>query len=220
MRELGTPIPIVDRIYGWASSRATRNLALTSLLWLASGYGVLALQARVAANTGGRPVPDIIPFYRPQQFLELLEQYGEPGRGAFLLFTLYDVFYPIVAYGLACLALCALLRPFHSARPYWRYAVVLPAAGLTVELAEQAGFLCALFWFPARSSALATTISVLSAIKLVLLGLLVLLLSLLAGARSSQVVWRLTRRCSRRGPRSRGHDGSRRETARAAERRR
>lgn len=195
--EFSTSIPIVDRIYGVAASRATaRNLAVAAVIWAASALGVVALQSHVTANSCGRAVPDVIPFYTPHQLFDLLEEYGEPGRRAFLYFTFYDLYYPLVAYGTVLMLLCALLRPFVSRRPAWRTAVLLPIVGLAVELFEQFGFLLALGTFPSRWFPLGVALSALSAAKFILLGALLVLLGSLVGARAVLRVHRPSSRCS------------------------
>jgi hypothetical protein len=121
-------------------------------------------------------VPDVTPLYTPGDLYALLEQYGEPGRRAFLRFALFDVLYPFVAYGFAALALAALIRPGVAARPALTAVVFLPVAGLLVELLEQGGFLLALFFFPVRLAFVASALSWLSLLKLALLLLLVLVM--------------------------------------------
>lgn len=182
---------IANTIHRWAELRATRrNLILSGVLWLVSAAGVVALQARVATLTGGRPVPDVVPFYTPQQLSTLIDQYGEVGRRAFLQFTLYDALYPFAAYGFALLLLASLLRPLARVRASWAYFVLLPLVAISVELLEQFGFLLTLLFFPLGSQALGWSLAALSAAKLILLGGLTVLLLLLASAR---VVMRLRR---------------------------
>jgi hypothetical protein len=184
-------------IYRWAEVRASpRNLTLAGLLWLSSVVGVVALHAQVASRSGGLGVPDVVPFYSPQQLRDLLERYGEAGRRAFLHFALYDVVYPFVAYGFALLLLVSLVRPFAMARIGWAYLVFLPLAGLVVELLEQAGFLVILLVFPRQLPALAWALAALSSAKLLLLGGLLLTLSGLATVRVALRLRRPTRRCS------------------------
>jgi hypothetical protein len=188
---------IAIAIYRWAEVRASsRNLTLASLLWLPSVAGVAALQAQVASRSGGLTVPDVVPLYSPQQLFDLLVRYGESGRRAFLYFALYDVFYPFVAYGFALLLLTSLVRPFAMARIRWAYLVLLPLAGLVVELLEQAGFLAILLVFPRQLPALAWALAAVSFAKLLLLGGLLLALFALATARVALRVRRPTRRCS------------------------
>ncbi len=173
-----------NALYRWIEPQATpRVLGFGAVLWIASALGVLILRSRVATRTGGLPVPDVEPFYAAGDLFALLEQYGEPGRRAFLEFTLYDVLYPCVAYGVAALALAALMRPLVEARSRWAWMIVLPLAGLVVEVLEQAGFLAALALFPARVPALAGAVSVLTLAKFVLIAALVSSLGALA-------VWR------------------------------
>lgn len=156
----------------------------------------MALQLHVTTHSGGRAVPDVIPFYTPHQIFDLLEEYGEPGRRAFLYFTIYDLYYPLVAYGMVLMLLCALLRPFVSRRPAWRIAVLLPIVGLAVELFEQFGFLLALATFPSRWFPLGVALSALSAAKFILLGALLVLLASLVGARAALRVHHPTSRRS------------------------
>jgi hypothetical protein len=188
---------IVITIHRWTEVHATsRNVILGGLLWLASAGGVIALQAQVTSQSGGLSVPDVVPLYGPRQLFETLERYGDAGRRAFLRFTLYDLFYPLVAYGFALLLLASLLRSFTKAHPRWSYLVLLPFGGLAVELLEQAGFLVSLLVFPQRPLALGWALSVLSAGKLFLLGLLVVGLCMLMAAAAAARVRRPTRRCS------------------------
>jgi len=161
-------------LYRWIEPHATpRALGFGALLWIASALGVLTLRSRVARRAGGLPLPDVQPFYGAGDLFTLLEQYGEPGRRAFLEFTLYDILYPCVAYGVAALALAALMRPLVEARARRAWMIVLPLAGLVVELLEQAGFLAALALFPARVPALAGAVSVLTLAKFILIAALV-----------------------------------------------
>jgi len=146
--------------------------------------------------TGGLTVPDVVPFYSPTDLYALLEQYGEPGRRAFLEFTLFDIAYPFVAYAFVAVLLAALARPTIAARPALVFIVLLPAAGLLVELLEQAGFLLVLRLFPVRLAMVAWATSALSLLKLGLLLLLVLITISLAACRAWSGVRRLTRRCS------------------------
>jgi hypothetical protein len=183
-----------DTIYRRAELHATgRKLVLGGLLWLVSAAGVIALQARVAALTGGRPVPDVLPFYTPQQLSALLDQYGEAGRRAFLQFTLYDLLYPFVAYGFALLVLAWLVRPFVRVDPRWAYVALVPVVGLAVELLEQIGFLLALFLLRDGSGAW-WPLAAVSAAKLIVLGALAVGLLALGVAR---VALRLRRPASR-----------------------
>jgi hypothetical protein len=145
----------------------------------------VVLQGRVASASGGLAVPDVTPLYSPTELFALLEGYGEAGRRAFLVFTLYDLFYPFVAYGFALLLLASLVRPFVGTHPRWIRAVLLPPVGLAVELLEQVGFLVALLSFPRSSRALGWTLSVLTSAKLVLLAALLLVASSLAVARAA-----------------------------------
>jgi hypothetical protein len=174
-------------------SHATRaHVALGSLFLVASALVIVALQGRVASVTGGLAVPDVSPLYTPGDLYALLEQYGEPGRRAFLGFALFDVLYPFVAYGFAALVLAALIRPGGAARPALTAVVFLPVAGLVVELLEQAGFLLVLFLFPTRLAFVAWAVSGLSLLKLALLLLLVLVMMGLLGWRAWPGVRRLT----------------------------
>jgi hypothetical protein len=171
-------------IYRRAESCATAgSLGVAGLLWLASAAGLVALQAQVASSSGGLTVPDVVPFYGSHELFELLERYGEAGRRAFLRFTLYDAFYPCVAYGFALLLLASLVRPLAESDVRWACVAFLPLVGLAVELLEQAGFLLILHRFPRRSPALGWAVAVLSAAKLLLLGALLLVLTALAAGR-------------------------------------
>jgi hypothetical protein len=182
-------------LYRWIEPHATpRVLGLGALLWIGSALGVLAFRSRVTARTGGLPLPDVRPFYAPGDLYTLLEQYGELGRRAFLEFTLYDILYPCVAYGVAALVLAALMRSLVEARAGWASIIVLPLAGLVVELLEQAGFLASLALFPARVPALASAVSVLTLVKFVLIAALVSSLGGLALWRALVCVRRPARR--------------------------
>lgn len=172
-------------IYRLVEPRATSALvAVCGLLWIASAVVVIALQGRVAAATGGLAVPDVSPLYTATDLYALLGQYGEPGRRAFLVFTLFDVVYPFVAYGFALLALAALARPLIAARPFLACILFLPIAGLGVELLEQVGFILILLAFPTRMPLVAQFTSGLSLVKLGLLLMLVLVTLSLLGWRA------------------------------------
>jgi hypothetical protein len=157
--------------------------------WLLAAGGVRVLQARVSARSGGHAVPDVQPLYTGEELYLLLEKYGDPGRDAFLQFAAYDVFYPFIAYGLAALVLAALSRPAVQAHARFAYVILLPLAGLFVEILEQAGFLVVLALFPIRVSVLAAAVSVLTALKFLLLAALLsalLGLGLWRGARQAR----------------------------------
>ena len=154
------------------------TIAASGALWTAAALVVVGLQARLSAVAPGLSVPDVLPFYTPRDLYLLLDHYGTAGRDAFLLFTLYDVFYPFVAYGFATLVLVALLRPRLPSHPTWVALSLLPAVGLVVELLEQVGFLVVLAFFPTRVAPVAWATAALSALKLTLV--LVLLLILVA----------------------------------------
>jgi hypothetical protein len=172
------------------------RVAACGIIWIASTLVVLALQRRVASVTGGLEVPDVMPLYSPTDLYALLEQYGEPGRRAFLEFTLFDIAYPFIAYAFVALLLTALARPVIAVRPTLVFIVLFPVAGLVVELLEQAGFLLVLRFFPVRVATVAWATSALSLIKLSLLLFLVLLTVSLVACRAWSGVRRLTRRCS------------------------
>ena len=136
----------------------------------------------MATRSGGLAVPDVQPFYTGAELYALLERYGPAGRRAFLEFSLYDLLYPFVAYGLAALALAALTRSLVAAQPRWGWIVWLPLVGLVVELLEQAGFLGALALFPTRSDLLGSALPVLTRLKFLVitaLGILLVALGLL-----------------------------------------
>lgn len=165
------------------------------LLWVVSVAGVVALQSRVWDLSGGISVPDVQPFYGPTELYTMLEHYGEAGRKAFLDFTLYDIYYPFVAYGAACLALVSLTRSTTCSHPRLIWVLVVPIAGLLVELLEQACFLGVLAGFPTRMPYLAFAASVLTVLKF---ALILVLLSCLAAFSFWRVILltRSPRRCS------------------------
>lgn len=160
-------------LYRWVEQRATPQAIATAFgAWLLAAVGVRVLQARVSALSGGLAVPDVQPLYTGEGLYSLLEGYGASGRSAFLQFAVYDLVYPLLAYGLAALVLAALSRRVVSAHPAFAYVILLPLAGLLVELLEQAGFLVALAFFPTRLSALAVAVSLLTKLKFLLLAAL------------------------------------------------
>ena len=122
---------MVECLYRQFESCATsRIIAAGALLWMVSALGVRLLHERVIARSGGLAVPDVQPFYTPEELYALLEGYGETGRRAFLEFSFYDIFYPFVAYGFAALALSALSRSLVQNSPRWAWAILVPLLGL------------------------------------------------------------------------------------------
>lgn len=176
--------------------RATpRALAGGVLLWLVSALGIVALQSRVAALSGGLPLPDFHPFYTPTSLYGLLEQYGVSARKAFLHFTIYDFYYPFVAYGVASLALASLIRSFIDAHPRLVWVLVVPLAGLAAELMEQVCLLLILSLFPAKVFFLAVIASASTLLKFALILVLVSSLAGLGLCRLALLVRGPTRRC-------------------------
>jgi hypothetical protein len=182
----GTAGEIMPRsLYRWVEQHATlQTIGISLVAWLLAATGLRMLQARVSALSGAQPVPDIRPLYTGEELYALLELYGASGRSAFFHFAVYDLFYPFLAYGLAALVLAALSRPLVQAHPAFAYVILLPLAGLLVELLEQGGFLVALACIPTRLSTLAAAVAALTALKFLLL---TALLSALVGLG----LWRL-----------------------------
>jgi hypothetical protein len=160
-------------LYRRIEQRATlQTIGISFVAWLLAAAGVRMLQARVSALSGGQPVPDIRPLYTGEELYALLKLYGASGRSAFFYFAVYDLFYPFLAYGLAALVLAALSRPLVQAHPAFAYVILVPLAGLLVELLEQGGFLVALACFPTQVSTLAAAVAALTALKFLLLAVL------------------------------------------------
>jgi hypothetical protein len=186
---------VARTLYRWIEPHATRwKIALCGVLWVTSALVIITLQHRVASVAGGLTVPDMLPLYTPADLYTLLEQYGEAGRTAYLFFALFDIFYPFAAYAFVALVLAALVRSGFEGRPPWVSVLLLPAAGLFVELLEQAGFLLILFLFPSPVAYVAGATSVLSLLKLAIL----LALALTALGLLPRVAWRRIRRPTKR----------------------
>ncbi len=147
------------------------------VLWLALGSAIVTLQSHLVSVTGGLLPADLQPLYSPQELYALFGAYGERGRAVFLAFTLVDILYPVAAYGFFALALARLLRPLTLDSRAAQALLLLPVAGLLVELVEQALFLVLLWAFPLRLTPMAWLASGVTLAKFLVLGLLSLSLT-------------------------------------------
>jgi hypothetical protein len=165
---------------------------LTGVAWLALSSGNGVLLARLRNATGSLPILDLQPLMPPERLYAILDQYGEQGRDAYLRFALLDVIYPMAACAFFAVVLAALAQPFsvHAAA----LLLLLPFAGLALELVEQAGFLIILGVYPRRVEAIACFTTSITALKLAVLALLAVSVACLLAWRALSLVRRPTSR--------------------------
>ncbi|MBN1430173.1 MAG: hypothetical protein JXB07_17520 [Anaerolineae bacterium] len=157
-----------------------RNILIFLGLFILLNMTILPMAAgRIDADSQGVGPIDLQFTYTSDQVYDLIDAYGQDGRGFYTIFELTgDVIYPIINMLWLSLALTYLSNRIFDMQSRLRGLALLPLGCFVADLLENIGIVVLLANYPRKLSWLIPIISVFTSIKWIVFGASLILLLL------------------------------------------
>lgn len=166
---------VSERFYGWAKGWLVLVLMVLDMFF--AGFLLPLIQGLMQGGQGGIMPLDLMVFATPDKVFGMIEQYGEFGRPFYRNVELtVDIIYPIVYLFFFGLAISWLFQRGVASTSSMRKLNVMPLGAWFFDLLENLNIVTMLSMYPAKPTALAWLLFLLTTVKWLFAGVSILLI--------------------------------------------